>query len=175
LTAQQADSGPDSYQAVLLNPALAGNAHEPFAYTASGRLAGEEISDGEDRLRNCAEWASYMGPTIHASQVYAVLYGLDLAGLEHALDGAVDAALANNAFWKALQQPARAPALSYLLLAKRYEHFSHKRQQRDPWSGSAGDTTRLAENLQLLREQAYSKLQSTDDRFWRCATLTSAW
>jgi len=165
LTAQQAGSGPDSYQAVLLSPALAGNANEPFAYTASGRLAGEEISDGEDRLRNCAEWASYMGPTIHASQVYAVLYGLDLAGLEHALDGAVDAALANNAFWKALQQPARAPALSYLLLAKRYEHFSHKRQQRDPWSGSAGDTTRLAENLQLLREQAYSKLQSTDDRF----------
>lgn len=165
LPAQQATGGPDSYQVVLLSPSLAGNACEPFAYAASGRLQGEEISEGEDRLRNCAEWASYMGPTIHASQVYAVLYGMNLAELEHALDGAVDAALANNAFWKALQQPARAPALSYLLLAKRYEHFAHRRQQRDPWSGSAGDTTRLAASLQRLQEQAASKLASTDDRF----------
>jgi hypothetical protein len=165
LPAQQAGSGPDSYQLVLLSPSLAGNACEPFAYSASGRLQAEEMSAGEDRLRNCAEWASYMGPTIHASQVYAVLYGLDLAGLEHALDGAVDAALANNAFWKALQQPARAAALSYLLLAKRYEHFSHQRQLRDPWSGHAADTTRLAASLRLLQEQAANKLQSTDDSF----------
>lgn len=165
LFAQPAGKGMDSYQVVLMDPSLVGNACEPFAYSASGRLQGEDLSAGDDRLRNCAEWASYMGPTIHASQVYTLLYGMDLASLEHALDGAVDAALANNAFWKALQQPAREPALSYLLLAKRYEHFVHKRQQRDPWSGNAGDTTRLAESLQRLQAQAASKLASTDDRF----------
>ena len=165
LSAQQTVKGVDSYQVVLMNPSLAGDAVEPFAYSASGRLQGEELSLGDDRLRNCAEWASYMGPTIHASQVYSLLYGMDLTSFEHALDGAVDVALANNAFWKALQQPARAPALSYLLLAKRYEHFMHKHQRRDPWSGGLGDTTRLAASLQRLHEQAASKLATTDDRF----------
>ncbi len=146
----------EEYRIALLNPAIVGEEWSPFYYSANWLNSYQNDQAGNDRKRNCADWAAYIGNGVSVSDVNAVVYGVNYDELLNAIaEGADNQPFAGNFFFQSLLKKDKKPVLDYLLLAKEYEHFSAI-ETTDPWTENWGGTT---ENAMTTGEKGKQDVQ----------------
>ena len=101
----------EDYRVALLNPYVAGAHWSPFFYSAEYLNHYANDKNGNDRRRNCEEWAAYAGTGVTATDVYAVVYGSTFDDLLNAVaEKEKHERLGQNLFLKMLLNPEKKPA-----------------------------------------------------------------
>ena len=156
----------EDYRTAFLNPYLLGDDYSAFFYSSERLNHYQNDHNGNDRNRNCEEWATRLGGDISTMEIKEFLYRTTLDDVLNAVaEGPENERFGANQFFQSLLQPSNKAVLDYLVFAKKYEHYSNG-QAADPWRSRWKLQERNESELAVLQKMAEAAMHKHYKDYW---------